>query len=739
MPTISEALATAQQLHRSGRLREAEAIYRQILQVDPGHAVATHLLGLVAVTCGSVEPGIALYRRSIALNPGSAAVHGDLGAALKGQGKVDEAIAAYRQALALDPHGVQALHNLSDVLCERGDLDEAQRLAERAAELRPDISDIQNNLGNVFQKRGATEQAIEYYRRALQLKPDNALAWNNLANAWVILGNYQEAVKGYHRAIEFKPDYADAWRNLGETSRAQGNLVDALACFRKSLEIQDAVPETHLKVGHILYEQNRFDEAIHHFQRVLTLCPAHTLARNNLGLLLKAQGKREEAASHFRRALELESEDRARKSQLLYNLGLTLHELGRLEEAVYCFNQGIEADPGSTHARIGLASFLSEIGEFERAEQEYQEILRIDPSCVSVYYNKATYHKANVSDHELERMNRLLHDSRLSHDDMALLSFALGSVHDRRKDYRTAGFHFEAANRFEETARLQRHQPYETVKHKQSIDMIIETFSKRFLEQHKESGHESRRPIFVVGLPRSGTTLIEQILASHPAVHGAGELDLVDRTLLELPMRLGIPSVSPFEVLAKAGPSVFQTSANAYLQGIEKLNVGARHVVDKLPDNINMLGWIRLMFPRAHIIHCKRDLRDVALSCWQTSFGAIRWSNTWDNLANKFTNYLRIVEHWKTMEGLDLLEYQYESLVEQPESLTRRLLDDLRLEWHPNCMKFHETKRQVRTASLSQVREPIYKSSVAKWKNYEGELAPLVEALTRAGHVFEKL
>jgi hypothetical protein len=150
-----------------------------------------------------------------------------------------------------------------------------------------------------------------------------------------------------------------------------------------------------------------------------------------------------------------------------------------------------------------------------------------------------------------------------------------------------------------------------------------------------------------------------------------------------------------------------------------------------MPDNINVLGWIRLMFPHAKIIHCRRDLRDIALSCWQTCFGSIRWANNWEDIARRFTDYLRIVDHWKSIPGIDWLEFPYESVIEDTEGYARRLIDYVGLEWDPNCLNFHETKRQVRTASLSQVREPIYKTSVAKWRNYEGAMASFIDAMAR--------
>ncbi len=165
------------------------------------------------------------------------------------------------------------------------------------------------------------------------------------------------------------------------------------------------------------------------------------------------------------------------------------------------------------------------------------------------------------------------------------------------------------------------------------------------------------------------------------------------------------------------------------MKQIEAKNANASFVVDKMPDNINMLGWIHLIFPNAKVIHCRRDLRDIALSCWQTCFGSIRWANDWHQIARRFTDYLRIAQHWQSCKGIEWLDFSYESVIEDTESHARRLIEYVGLEWEPGCLKFHETKRQVRTASLSQVREPIYTTSVAKWRNYEREMAPFLDEM----------
>ena len=314
-----------------------------------------------------------------------------------------------------------------------------------------------------------------------------------------------------------------------------------------------------------------------------------------------------------------------------------------------------------------------------------------------------------------------------------MLNFALGEVHDRRKDYRSAGAFFREANAWQAAARLKRNEAYEPETHTQWVNRLIEAFSTDLMSRLEGSGHGSSRPVFVVGMPRSGTTLTEQILASHPAIHGGGELVFLNQTLTKLPNLLGLAGTDVFSALKSVTPDGLKASAGAYLKEIGARNADAGHFVDKMPDNINLLGWIHLIFPNARVIHCRRDLRDVALSCWQTCFGSIRWANDWGHIARRVVDYLRLVEHWKTLGNIEWLDFHYEAVIEDPEGSARDLIAYLDLDWEPSCLRFHETRRPVRTASLSQVREPIYRTSVAKWRHYERDMASFLDETSRLG------
>ncbi len=247
-------------------------------------------------------------------------------------------------------------------------------------------------------------------------------------------------------------------------------------------------------------------------------------------------------------------------------------------------------------------------------------------------------------------------------------------------------------------------------------------------------GDSDPRPVFVVGLPRTGTTLVEQILASHPLVHGAGELEELQRLFRSLPDLVDRPSSDPFEALAVLNSQSAKTAARMYLAKLDALApAAAERIVDKMPDNVRYVGLISMLFPAARVVVCTRDFRDVALSCWQTGFEKNPWANDWNHIARRFADHQRILDHWQRVLPAVSVVVRYEDLVLNLEKHARQLIEFVGLDWNAACLQFHETRRVVRTASYSQVRQPLYTDSVERWRHYESSLGPMFDAFTRHG------
>ncbi len=301
-----------------------------------------------------------------------------------------------------------------------------------------------------------------------------------------------------------------------------------------------------------------------------------------------------------------------------------------------------------------------------------------------------------------------------------------------------AAEHFEAANGLQAAFWAAKGQSFDPDQYSRMIDRVIATFSPDVLARGRGEGDPDPRPVFVIGLPRSGTTLVEQILASHSQVHGAGELHDAIRLFRALPELVGKPGGDAFEIVRNLGPDSARAAARKYLAKLDRLAPPtARRVVDKMPDNFVLLGLIALLWPEARVIVCSRNLRDIALSCWQTWFAANPWTNAWEHIARRLADHERLLAHWKQTKPLDWLDVAYEELVCDLEGHARGLIAFLGLDWEPACLEFHTTRRVVRTASQIQVREPIHTRSVGRWRRYESALQPFFDAWRRIGVVGE--
>ena len=271
---------------------------------------------------------------------------------------------------------------------------------------------------------------------------------------------------------------------------------------------------------------------------------------------------------------------------------------------------------------------------------------------------------------------------------------------------------------------------YDPARYASFVDSLLATFTPPFFARTGGFGLETELPVFIVGLPRSGTTLVEQILASHTQAFGAGELHYCDETFEALPGALQ-RNDTPLACLPDLDRETARLLAQRHLDKLQALAPRALRIVDKMPQNYQYLGLIRLLFPQARLIHCRRDLRDVALSCWMTNLTSLSWACHADHIAAHFADYARLMEHWRSVLPAPPLDVDYEELVQDTEAVARRIVAWCGLAWEPGCLRFYRTQRPVRTASAAQVRQPIYKSSLGRWKNYQEPLGELFARVHR--------
>jgi len=508
----------------------------------------------------------------------------------------------------------------------------------------------------------------------------------------------------------------------------QGRLEEALACYKRSLERDPRRAMPRHYIGLLLQERGRYDEAARLFEAARALDPGEVRFLLDLGGLSASRDQYDQAAKHYRLAVELHPEC----AEAHLGLGLALLDQSRLDEAEPCFRQALGIDPSLAASFVALARLFSERGDFDLSCQSARSALAVRPKLADAYWRLALNLKGRLPEDDVHAIEGLLNHKYVSPVVRAGLHFGLGAVLDARGLHARAATCFDIANQLQSTFRVAKGQSYDPDRHSRFIDRMITTFTPEFLDARRGWGDPDLRPVFVVGMPRSGTTLVEQVLASHPQVHGAGELPDVHNIFQTLPEVVGQSTGDAFDAMDALSPDSAKKAAMRYIERLDSLAPASTvRVVDKMPDNIRLLGLIAVLWPSARVIVCNRDLRDIAVSCRQTDFVSIKWNNDWEHIARRFADHRRIVAHWRPIQPIEWLEVRYEDMVADLESHARRLIDFLGLDWDPACLEFYSNRRVVRTASQVQVRQPIYSHSVGRWRNYESMLQPLFQSLER--------
>jgi tetratricopeptide (TPR) repeat protein len=724
--TSSNEFARAVRLHQAGELDAAARLYEWVLDDDRTHADALHLLGMlrhqqgqnrlaanligravalrplvpvfhaslaeVHRALGQFEQAVACGREAIRLGLDDPAAHNNLGLALHVVGRHVEAAAAFLAVLESRPEDVMAHTNLGAALRELGDKSRALEHMKRAVELDPQLASARNNLGQFLLESGRPDQALPHCQAAVALQPEMAEAHNNLGNVYRALGHFPEARWCYGEAVRKNPAMSHACVSLALTLQLEGRWDEALPWLRRALEIQPDSLDYRALLAEAEVDREHFAEAIDCYQEIIKRDPGDGTAHNALGWLLQEEGQLDLSAGHLRTALRLQPD----LAVATVTLGSLHEKMGDFAAAEACFRSAVDDDQARSHALARLAMLLR--GKLP------------DDDCKAI--EERLESDANATD-----------PARLN------LFFGLANVWDARQRYPEAAACARQANALALAQFQRRNMVHDPAEHERFVSGLIEGFEPGLFKRLENAGLETRRPVFIVGLARSGTTLIEQILASHSEFYGAGELPMAGHDFQAIPglLESDLPPVSCIALLTRA---VVHQLAVGHDDKLRSLDGGrAARIGDKMPDNYIHLGLLTTLFPNAVFIHCRRDLRDVAVSCWMTGFRSVRWTNDLHHIATRFQQYDRLMKHWQAVLPTSIHIVDYEQTVDDLEGVARRLLDACGLDWEPACLEFHRNSRPVQTASFSQVRQPVYRGSVGRWKNYETELADLFAAL----------
>ena len=640
-----------------------------------------------------------------------------LGAALFNQGK--DALAALETAAKLLSRDPESQTNLGNVLRARGRLDEAVSCHRRAIALKPDYAEAHNNLGSALRDSKGPDQAVASYRQAISIKPDFAMAHMNLGDTLLALGRLDEAARSYRRVLHFRPDSVEAHNNLGNALRDSGRLEEAAASYRRAVAIRPDYAKLHNNLGNALLDLGRIEEAVASYSRALELEPDFAKAHSNLGSAFRELAKLDEAEASYRRALAI----RADSSEILTNLGVVQRLQGRADEAEASLRRALSIDPGAAPTITSLAELYADRGQFAEAENLYKKAYAGHPESAQAWAGLAALRKMTSDDSAWIKEAQRIAQRPLRPRDEAHLRYAMGKFFDDVQDYEQAFVSYRRAN---EIAKAYS-PPHDRQHLARTFEFTTRLYDREWLDRAKVTSNSSSRPIFIVGMPRSGTSLAEQILASHPAVFGAGELSFWKTASLQVGSA-ALESGFDGSVLAKL--------ADEYLQLLTGLSLDASRVVDKMPANFAHLGMIHAALPNARFIHMRRNPIDTCLSIYFQNFHvAHSYANDLEDLAHYHHQYQLLMQHWRSiLPPSAILEVPYEALVADQETWSRKMLDFVGLPWDPACIDFHQTNRRVSTFSKWQVRQKISKTSVERWRNYAPFVGPLMH-LTDASAV----
>lgn len=687
--TIEQAVAAAYQHWNAGQGMQAEHLCRQVLQAWPEHAGALHLLGLLAFTNGNRALAIEYIGRACASPSAPAVFYSNLAEMLRQDGRPTEAETAARRALALDSQLGAAWTNLGIILQETGRLVQSLDCLRRAVAIAPDSPENHNNLGNTLKRLKRLEEAQGEYETALSLRPEYAEAHNNLGFLYCGLGAYADAEREIKRAIEINPHYVDAYVNAAAVALASERPDEALRWLDNLASFAPDHPAGLLARAKALTDSDRQDEALTAARRAVALAPESGEARTCLARVLAQTGACREALSVYDEAAKLPS-------------------------------------PKPAEALIGKAELLAELGRNEPAQALLVRAAQTVPVSVPALFHLSALKTYAADDSDIARMEALLlADGARDRDETLLLHFALG------KAYLDTGDGARAFAHFDEGCRMKRASfSYDAAATARWMAAGVAAFAPDRMTRLAGAGAASDVPAFVVGMPRSGTTLVEQILAAHPAVFGAGELKamqaIVDRVKRADATPVGYP-----QLVDSLSAADCETLGRQYLDAVRVKAPMARRIVDKMPSNFLYAGLIRLILPQARIIHIRRDAMDTCLSCYTKLFaGEQRFSYDQTELGRFYKSYEGVMAHWRALlPAENFLEVRYEDVVADLEGQARRMIAFLGLDWDPACLTYYKNERQILTASFDQVRKPIYRSSVGRWKAYADHLGPLMAAL----------
>ncbi|MTI02425.1 tetratricopeptide repeat-containing sulfotransferase family protein [Roseibium sp. RKSG952] len=683
--SVQDAFSQGMSHYEKGHLKPAVGLFSEIVRAAPQFAPAHHMLGLIAFQTGQLDPAVKALGEAVRLQPENGNFLTNFTEVLRVAGQLDQAREIGERAARIVPGSAAAHSNLGLVYYDQGHLDQAEASQERALALAPEFDRAINNLGSIARDNGDRDKAALLYQKALRVNPASAETANNLISVLIEVEKLSEARSVAENRLEKTPRDAELHRNFGRLFMLENDLDKAENAFRNAISLDGNKADSFVGLSQVLFEKNHPKLALIEAEQALRLDENSATACHQAAM----------AKAH----------------------------LGDVAGATALYERAMELKPDLTASRLALGHLAIEQGDFEIARQHFETAAESADDKLSALIALARLEKVTEESPVFQQLEAVLPDAADMLPQKAVAyRYAMGDCYEK------LGRYDEAFENYEKGARIKRSLvAYDTSETDELTDDLIATFDQSMIERLRGNSISSEKPIFVVGMPRSGTTLTESILDAHPEVVGAGELN----DLQNLFGRLDDGASNVPRSVRSVTDETLTRRAEDYVDALSLHAPGAGRVVDKMPANFQLIGLIHGIMPNAKIIHIDRDPLDICLSCYTRLFERSQLhSYDQEELGRYYNNYVRLMNHWHaTLPKGAFHSIRYEELVDDIDSVARGIIDYCGLEWTDACLEFYSGKRRVRTASVQQVRQPLYSSSKAKWRRYERHLQPLIDTI----------
>ena len=619
----------------------------------------------------------------------------------------------------MDPTDASASMDLGDFLLKQGRIIEARDCYLNVVQLLPASCEGWMMLGCAYALNGESKEARRCHALAVSLSGKPADVWLRIAGIYRLHGRPEEAGEAYRHALEYRPKDPEIWSLLGYVYRETGDIGKAIDAYQQAFALQPGNQAILASLAELQLQAGLFGQAINACRAILRMYADAAFAHGILGTALQSQGNLVEARQSFERCVTLQPDNAVN----CYKFACCLQTLGELDEALHYFSRARNLAPDMGVAVGGMARVYAQKNDEAALRELLGSLIEAagkDPLVLPTMASIAP--RFGLTAKAIDMLQFAITARRLPKNVLGRLHWALGTLYESMHEYDNA-FTNHARSKSLAVSR------YNAAAHADFTSRIINVFSREFLATAPRTSGASELPLFIVGMPRSGTSLVEQIVSSHPKVHGAGELP--DITWIANSLSKMTPSGKPYpECIREVKPEHLDECATRYLDMLRQLDHDALRITDKMPHNFRHLGLIQLLFPAARVVHVVRNPLDTCLSCYFQEFSAAHaYTRTQLDLGSHYLDYIRLMQHWRITLSIPMLTLRYEDIVANVEKFSRQLIEFCGLEWNDACLDFHRNDRVVSTLSSEQIRRPIYNSSVGRWKNYRQHIGELLKIL----------